>query len=208
MRTLIALLFCLALPTLPVEAAKFTEGDYYVTLASEPSKKMEITEYFSFYCPACFKQEPFMNELKASMPEGAVFRKNHVDGMPKRDMSVEHSLTKALVTAQHLKSEDKLVPAIFNYIHVKGADFSNDNDIRNLFLRNGVSAKDFDKAFASFSVNVKAKQMQKNTQAIRAQGHRAVPTLIINNKYKPVLDNIKSYDEYKELVLFLLNKTA
>ena len=191
-----------------VNAAEFSEGEHYVVVNGTPTSKPQITEYFSFYCPGCFKQEPLMNELKSSLPAGATFKKNHVDGMSGRNINIEHSLTKALVAADMLKVKAKVVAAIFNTIHVKKGDFSSDNDVRDLFIANGISGEKFDKAFKSFSVNTQAKKMRKNTAALRKQGHTSVPTLIINNKYKPVTKNIKSMAEYKALISYLLSKTS
>jgi len=107
-----------------------------------------------------------------------------------------------------LNVDNKLVPAIFNNIHVNKANFENVQDVKNLFVANGVEGATFDKALASFSVNLKAKKMQKNTKNIRSQGFTAVPTLIINGKYKPLTKHIKTMAEYKNLVMFLLNKTT
>ena len=53
-----------------------------------------------------------------------------------------------------------------------------------------------------------ANTMRKNTTKLRKQGFGAVPTLIINGKYKPNTKGLKSMDEYLELVKFLLAKTA
>ncbi|NMP32004.1 thiol:disulfide interchange protein DsbA/DsbL [Thalassotalea sp. M1531] len=206
-KKLFAVIFLL-LPLFPAQAIEFTEGDYYVEIKGNVTAQKEITEFFSFYCPACFKQEPFMNQLKIALPEGATFKKNHVDGMPGRNPEIENLLTKALIAAKHLNVEDKIVPAIFNYIHLNKANFSNEKDIKNLFVINDVDGDKFDKVFSSFSVNMGAKKMQKNTENIRSQGFTSVPTLIINGKYKPVTNKIKTMDEYKNLVLFLLNKTA
>ena len=171
--------------------SKFTEGDYYQIIKGELTEQKEITEFFSFYCPACFRQESMMLEIAADLPEGATFKKNHVDGMPGRDLPMEQALTKALITAKALKIKDKMVPAIFNYIHVNKANFSSEKDIKNLFVINGTDANRFDSTFNSFSVNMAAKKMQKNTADIRKQGFSAVPTLIINGKYKPLTNKIK-----------------
>ena len=198
----------LLLPFYSAQSIEYTEGDYYVEVEGDVTTKKEITEYFSFYCPACYKQEPFMNELKAMLPADATFKKNHVDGMPGREPTIELGLTKALITAKLLKVEEQITAAIFNYIHVNKANFDNEKDIKNLFLLQGIDSKKLDKTFASFSVNMQAKKMQKNTADLRRQGHTSVPTLIVNGKYKPVTKNIKSLDEYKQLILFLLNKTT
>ena len=191
-----------------VKAIEFTEDDYYIEIEGKATKHKEITEYFSFFCPHCFKQEALMDELIASLPAGATFKKNHVDSMPGQNIKIEQALTKALVTAEILKVKEKMIPAIFKYIHIDKAKFDNETDIRNLFLINGVDGNKFDKTFASFTVNAQSKKMQKRTKELRLQGITSVPTLIINGKYKPLTDNIRSMDEYKKLILFLLNKKA
>jgi len=191
-----------------VTATEFTQGDYYVEIEGNITKNKEIREFFSFYCPHCYNQEPLMNDLKASMPDDATFKKNHVDSMPGQSIEIEQALTKALITADILKVKEKVVPAIFERIHIKRAKFDSKESIKDLFLTHGVDSNTFDKTFNSFSVNVQFKKMQKNTTALRQQGITTVPTLIINGIYKPVTDKIKSIEEYKALILFLLNKTA
>ncbi len=147
-----------------------------------------------------------MNDLKISLPAGVTFKKNHVDGMPGRDLAIEQLLTKALIAAKYLKIDDKVVPALFNTIHVDKSSFTTIDEIKRVFVSNGIDGKKFDNVFESFGVNAQAKKMQKNTQNIRNQGFTAVPTLVINGKYLPLTKNLTSLDEYKALVLFLLDK--
>lgn len=204
-KKLVITLVCL-MPLLSLQAADFKEGTHFVEIDGEVTKKREVTEFFSFYCPACFRQEPFMNDLKISLPAGVTFKKNHVDGMPGRDLAIEQLLTKALIAAKYLKIDDKVVPALFNTIHVDKSSFTTIDEIKRVFVSNGIDGKKFDNVFESFGVNAQAKKMQKNTQNIRNQGFTAVPTLVINGKYLPLTKNLTSLDEYKALVLFLLDK--
>ncbi|MDP7592125.1 MAG: thiol:disulfide interchange protein DsbA/DsbL [Litorilituus sp.] len=185
---------------------EFTKGDYYIEIKGNLSKGKEVTEFFSFYCPHCFKQEPLMNELIALLPADATFKKNHVDNMPGQNLLIEQALTKALITADILKVKEIIVPAIFKYIHTDKAKFYNEKDIKNIFLIHGVDENAFDKTFASFHVANQFKKMQKKTKYLRQQGIGSVPTLIINGRYKPLTNNIKSMDEYKKLISYLLNK--
>lgn len=205
-RIILLIMFCLFFSYI-TQAVEFTEGDDYLAIEGSLTKTQEVTEFFSFYCPACFKQEAFMNELKASLPANAVFKKHHVEGMPGRDIKMEHALSKALLTAEILHVDEKIIPAIFNYIHLNKARFNQEVDIKNLFLTEGIEGDKFDKVFTSFSVNTQAKKMQSKTKALRKQGFTGVPTLIVNGKYKPLTHKITTMDEYKKLVLYLLNKT-
>jgi len=189
-----------------LNAANFVEDKHYITIKGEQTANKQMTEFFSFYCPHCFKREPLIEELLKSIPNNVVFKKNHVNGMPGRKVDIEDDLTKALITAQILHVENKMIPAIFNYIHLRHANFDNVKDIKNLFIINDVDGDKFDKTFKSFSVNREFKRMNKQTLLLRQQGITSVPTLIINGKYKINDKNIKDIDEYKALVNYLLTK--
>jgi thiol:disulfide interchange protein DsbA len=199
-------LLILLLQSTNLFANNFKQGEHYFTLDKEVSKVQQITEYFSFYCPACFRQEPFMKQLKSKLPNQDNFKKNHVTAMPGRDIESETMLSKALATARLLKIEEQINGAIFNYIHVNRANFSNVKDVKNLFLLQGIDSATFDKTFASFKVNMEAKRMAANTQKLRDKGYISVPTIVINNNYIPNVRSIKSMQEYEDLVQYLLSK--
>ena len=208
MRTIITTfsLLLLLIGSAPTIAANFKQGEHYFSLNKEVSKTQQITEYFSFYCPACFRQEPFMKELKALLPEPKSFKKVHVDAMPGRVIEREHMLSKALATARILNVEEKVNAAIFNYIHVNKADFTTDKDIRNLFVLAGITKEAFDKTYNSFKVKMEAKKMSGQTKKLRNKGYSSVPTIVINNNYIPNIKSITSMQEYKDLVQHLLQK--
>ena len=189
-----------------VQAINFVEDKHYQIIEGELSKTKLVTEYFSFYCPHCFRQEPLMQTMLAQLPEGTTFVKNHVDSMPGRDREIEHALSKALIVAKILRVEDKMVPIIFNYIHVDKASFNSPNDIRNLFIVNDVDAQSYDKTMNSFSVNMQFNNMQKQTAVLRQQGIGTVPTVIVNGKYRVLTKNLKGQDDFLALVRFLLAK--
>lgn len=205
----IASLLLIVVSAFSLQAQEFTEGVHYREIDGSQTANKEITEFFSFYCPHCYSQEPFMADLKANLPAGAVFKKNHVDRMPGTKVEVEHALSKALITAEILKIDSKVIPLIFERIHTQGnknKGFNNNDEIKALFVSQGVDATTFDKTFNGFTVNSKFRQMQKKIAHLRKQGFSQVPTLIINGKYMPIVNKLSSLDEYKQLVYYLLNK--
>ena len=189
-----------------IAAAQFQEGTHYKVLKQPTAAKQEVREYFSFYCPHCFKQEPLMAEIKKDLPNGVKLTKNHVDGMPGRTLTIEQALTKAILVAEKLKIKEQVVADIFNKIHVHRSSFKSVDDVRKLFLTHKISAEQFDKAFNSFSINAMMNKMRKNTDILRKQGITGVPTLIINGKYQPITSSIKNIQEYKALIAYLVNK--
>lgn len=204
MKRLFITLFTLI--SLQATAAPYEQGTHYQLLSTPLKTKAPLVEFFSFYCPACYRQEAIFSQLEKELANNVAIEKNHVDGMPGRNKDIEYALTKALITAKQLKIKDKIVGDIFKYIHVNRADFKTVKDIKNLFLLRGVEATQLDKIFNSFSVSGLANKMRKNTSAIRAQGYGAVPTLIVHGKYKLETKHIKSYEQYKALVEYLLAK--
>ena len=213
MRKILSLIVMLCMPLMAC-SADYKEGEQYTVVNNEVSKKPEVREYFSFYCPHCMKFEPFMEGIKKTLPENTSFERNHVDFLRAASPKVQGYLSKAVVVAQQLGMEDKLVGALFTYIQVQRAVVTSERDIRNIFVLNGASADKFDKLMSSFSVNSKAKFMKKNQDYFsKRKGDdgkpalNSVPTIIVNNKYKinpSALDSDNFEEDYKKLVKHLL----
>ena len=70
------LILCLPFAAL---AANFEAGNQYTVIDVEKSKTPNVTEFFSFYCPHCFKFEPVAKGIAENLPKGAEFVKNHVN---------------------------------------------------------------------------------------------------------------------------------
>lgn len=189
-------------------AAKYTEGKQYTKVSETVSNKVEVREYFSFYCPHCFRFESFMESVKKDLPEGVSFERNHVDFLRAASPKIQGMLTKAVVVAEQLDMDKKLIDAVFKYIQVQRAVITSEKDIRNIFVLNGADGDKFDKLMKSFSVNSKAKLMKKN-QDIMSQKRAVtgVPAVIVNGKYRintQELDKDNFEQDYKNLIAYLL----
>ena len=189
-------------------AADYQEGKQYTQISEKTSTKTEVREYFSFYCPHCFRYEPLMEQVKKELPSNAKFERNHVDFLRAASPEIQFMLSKAVVVAQQLKMEKKLVNAMFKYIHIQRAMFSSEKDIRNVFVLNDVDGDKFDKLMKSFSVNSQAKKMKRNQEALTKKGVlTSVPTIVVNGKYRintKQLDEADFENDYKKLVQHLL----
>ncbi|WP_194437302.1 thiol:disulfide interchange protein DsbA/DsbL [Vibrio fluminensis] len=197
MKKLFALFTTLIL-SFSVQAAKFTEGEYYKVLDLEPAKKPMVTEFFSFYCPHCNTFDPIIRQLKAQLPEGVKLQKNHVSFM---GGSMGLPMSKAFATMIVLKVEDKMAPIMFNRIHNMRKAPKNEAEIRQIFLDEGIDAKKFDAAYNGFAVDSMVRRMDKQ---FNDSGLAGVPAVIVNNKYLVEAGSITSIDEYFALVNYLL----
>ncbi|MBY6199428.1 thiol:disulfide interchange protein DsbA/DsbL [Vibrio hangzhouensis] len=199
MKRIIAL-FATLMVSLGVNAAQFQEGTHYKVLELEKSSKPVVTEYFSFYCPHCNSFEPIIAQLKKKIPAEAKFQKNHVSFM---GGNMGMSMSKAYATMVALKVEDKMVPVLFNRIHNMNKPPRNDDELRQIFLDEGVDAKKFDATFNGFAVDSMVRRFDKQ---FKDSGLTGVPAVIVNNKYQVEAGSIQSLEEYFELVNFLLKK--
>jgi len=207
MKKLISLFVMLVLP-LMASAANYEEGTHYTVVSEKATKKPEVREFFSFYCGHCFKFEPFMAGVKKQLPKGVKLEYNHVDFLGGASKTMQQTLSKALVVAEQMGMEGKLMRAVFNYIHVQRAVFTSEKDIRNVFVLNGADGDKFDKLMKSFGVNSKAKLMKKKQDYYsRSRGLTAVPAVIVNGRYKierTALDKNNFEQDYNNLVKHLL----
>ena len=113
------------------------------------------------------------------------------------------SLSKAYATSIVLGIEEKMTPVLFNRIHNMQKPPRNDNDLRQIFLDEGVKAEDYDGAFNSFAVN---SMVNRYNKAFQDSGLSGVPAVVVNNKYLVQTGEIESADEYFALINFLLKK--
>ncbi|WP_215408312.1 thiol:disulfide interchange protein DsbA/DsbL [Vibrio gigantis] len=192
--------FSLIMLSLSAHAAKFNEGEHYKVLDLEASKKPMVTEFFSFYCPHCNSFEPIIQQLKQQLPKDVKLQKNHVSFM---GGSMGLPMSKAYATMIALKVEDKMVPVMFNRIHTMNKPPRDEEELRQIFLDEGVDAKKFDAAYNGFAVDSMVRRFDK---AFKDSGLSGVPAVVVNNRYLVEAQGINSLDEYFELVNFLLKK--
>lgn len=189
------------------QAAQYKEGVHYEKLMTPATGQTGLTEIFSFYCGACYRFEPAVNMIKEKLPQGVVFNKSHVNFIGQDSAEVQLMLTKAVIIAKKLGIEQKINSAIFNNLHVKRVTFNAVNDIKNLFIVNGIAEDKFDKLYKSFAINMAAKKMLKlqkwYTQNVQPA---SVPAFIYDGEYKINPQQLKNIDDWQGLLNHLANK--
>ena len=182
--------------------SKWKEGTHYKVLNHPETKKPEIYEFVSFWCGHCYRFEPIVADIKTSLPEGTKFTKIHVNFMGGASVDVQDEATRAMMIARAIKEEDKLVNAIFKYIHEQRAPVTSLNDLRSLFIVNDVDAAEFDKLATSFGVNNMVKKNNKLLAQYRADVN-ATPSFIVNGRYQTTFVKGMTADDIKELIVWL-----
>ncbi|GAK87915.1 periplasmic thiol:disulfide interchange protein DsbA [Vibrio ponticus] len=181
-----------------VQATTFTEGDYYTVIDQPKADKPTVTEYFSFYCPHCYQFESIVKNLKPALADDVTFEKVHVGFM---GGAMAEPMVKAYATMVQLQVEDTMIPKMFEQIHILRKAPQNEAELRQVFTDNGVSSNAFDLAYNSKAVEQKLAEYNERFSNSTLRG---VPAVVVNDKYIVVANKIKSFDEYNQLVNYLL----
>ena len=202
MNKIIMLLVGLMMATLGHAAPLFKEGEHYEVVKATATAKPEVLEFFSYFCPHCYYFEPIMADLKKSLPQGIELKRNPVAFLG-REMGPE--LQRAFAVATLLDVEAKFSPVIFKKIQEERQPPQSRADIKALFESIGVAGNEYDGAVDSFAVSGLVAQFDRNTQEMNIRG---VPATVINGRYLLKTESVKSTEEYKALVQYLLNKKS
>jgi thiol:disulfide interchange protein DsbA len=174
-------------------AAQFSDGTQYVTLDKPVTGEPQVLEFFSFYCPHCYQFEQVYHvseNVKKALPAGTKMTKYHVEFLG----PLGKQLTQAWAVAMALGVEDKVSPLMFEAVQ-KTQTVQTPDDIRNVFVKAGVTAADYDAAWNSFVVKSLVVQQEKAAEDLQLRG---VPAVFVNGKYMVKNDGLdtSSMDAY------------
>lgn len=195
-------LIALLLPLSVSAADQWQEGKHYTVISDEATAKPEVKEFFSFWCPACYRFEPVVKSIKEGIDADVKFTKVHVNFMQFAGPDVQDDATKAMIIARAMKKETELNGAIFNYIHQQRSTVTGLTDLRSVFIINGVEADEFDKMAKSFSVKSLVNKNNKEIATYRKHLN-GVPNFIVNGKYQATFSRDMTTDDIVNLIVWL-----
>ncbi len=200
-------------------APTWTEGVNYYLISpahatSLPPGKVEVTEVFSYACPACNLFVPTIHKLKASLPPNAVLNYLPASFNPAEDWPM---FQLAYITAQTLGVADQTHDAMFNAVwqtgelavidpatHAIKSRVPTIEDAAQFYkAKAGVPVDKFLATAKSFSVDMKVRAAENLLQAYRVE---QTPTMIVNGKYRVTTTSAGGPDQVVELVKWLVAK--
>jgi thiol:disulfide interchange protein DsbA len=177
------LLLCLSLVLLVpvfVQAQEYEAGTDYDVIApalrTRNADKIEILEFFAYSCGHCYNFEPLITQWKQGLAEDVEFLPS-----PAVWNAAMEPHAKAFYAAQALGVLDKMHGALFAAMHVDKKRLSSEAEIRQIFVANGVSAADFDKAYGSFGIGSQVRQAISRQKSARITG---TPEMVVAGKYR------------------------
>lgn len=186
-------------PLLPV---KWIEGTHYNVVADTPSEQQEIVEYFSFWCPACYRFERVANKIKSQLDSDVTFRKVHVNFMSFTTPEIQEQVTQAMLVGRLLGMEELMNAAIFAHIHEQGQKIEGLADLKELFNSYDISTTDFENTLNK--AELAAAFTQNNDEIDQFKEHlKGVPNIIVNGKYQAKFSRDMTVQNIVDLVNWL-----
>lgn len=202
-------------------ADPWQEGKQYFLVSpaqrtSVAAGKVEVTEVFSYGCPACNQFQPIAEEIKKRLPANAV-----LTYLPASFNAAEQwpLFQRAYLTAQSMGIADRTHAAMFGAIWTTGElgvvvpgtsrlkqPPPTLDDVAKFYARTaGVKAEDFLATAQSFSVEMNIKRADKWIKDARVD---STPTFVVNGKYRLTARSAGGVNQMFELIDWLVTKES
>jgi thiol:disulfide interchange protein DsbA len=202
-----------------VDDGKWIEGkNYFLIEPAQPTShpgKIEVTEVFSYGCPACNAFHSTANQIAASLPANAVMTYLPASFNPPENWVM---LQRAYFTAQALgvaeKGNDAMYDAVWKTRELSAMNPAGTGlkpasalptiaDAAKVYAPFGVDPKEFEAVAASFATNLK---MKRADERVKALGIEQTPTMVVNGKYRYTVGSAGGYAQTVELTRWLVAK--
>lgn len=186
-------------------AEDYVEGKHYISLAQDIREndiiqnfrqdgqgKIQVVEFFSYGCSWCYKLDPFVSTWAQAAPLYVDFQRVPVEFQPSW-----RTLTKVYYLAQELDVLEQIHQPLFKAIHTDELTDSSEDSLKAFFVKKGVSSEDFEKSFASFSVNRKQKWANALSQAYKIT---SIPIVLVQGPKGAYLTSVRMTGGEESLV--------
>lgn len=211
-KTLVAilsiLLFSALLATINAEQeqnsdGEFLEGQHYHRISPSVATNVqdgsvEVLELFWYGCPHCFEFEKYLKSWGQDKPDYVEFMR-----MPAvlNKSWIPHA--RAYYALETMGEVERIHPIFFEAIHVQGRRLRDVESMGRFLSQHGIDTDEFEKAYNSFYVETKIK---RSSQLVRDYGSRAVPTIIVNGKYRITASSAGGYEQVLKLMSQLVKQ--
>jgi len=202
-----------------VAGTAWEAGKHYFLIdppvATTSGDKVEVTEVFSYGCPACNMAYPQIARLRKTLPPNAVMTYVPAAFNAAEDWPM---FQRAYLTAKALGIADAAHEAMFDAVWKSGELAILDKttnrpkqplptieDAAAFYAKYGAKTDEFVATANSFTINTRMKQADAY---VKASGVDQTPTLVVNGKYRLTVPSAGGWDKVEQLVQFLIRKEA
>lgn len=140
----------------------------------EGGKKIEVIEFFGYFCPHCYALEPLLAEWVKKQGDNISFKRIHVNF---------HELIpqqKLYFSMEAMGKADEYHMKAFQAFHVNRNRLQTDADVMEFVSKSGLDKQKFADVYNSFSINSK---LSRATQLANAYQIDGVPSIAIDGRY-------------------------
>jgi len=168
------------LPVVAQTQAAFKEGAEYLKLAKPapvdaPQGKVEVVEFFGYWCPHCAKFEPTFDAWAKKAPAHVVVRRNPIAFRPDQE-----PLQRLYFALEAMGKVDELHGKVFVALHGEKQRLATADQIVDWVAKQGVDRVKFLEFFNSFGVMGKVKRASQLAEVYQIDG---VPTMGVAGRY-------------------------
>ena len=179
----------------------YQEGTHYysfpVPVDTQDPDRIEVTEVFSYACIHCYRLDPLLEEWQAGLPSDVAFRR-----VPAIFNETWALLARLFYTAEVLGVGEKMHMPLFAAVHDRGLDVRRLEVAGELFwFEARVKPEEFEETVNSFGVFKRLRQADALGRIYRVS---AVPTLVVNGKYRIESGDLGSFAEMLRIAEFLI----
>lgn len=196
------LLAALLLAPLAADAQQpWVEGIHYERIsgshAPREDGKIEVVEAFWYGCPSCYNFEPHLVRWLQSKPDDVEFVR--LPALLDPSWAV---YARAYHTAEVLGVVDTIHPLIFRSIHIERTPLNSPGAYARLFAAHaGVDEAQFLETFNGFTVETR---LRRSDALVREFQVRAVPSIIVNRRWRSNPAMTRSYGQLVNLMNHLI----
>jgi thiol:disulfide interchange protein DsbA len=160
-------------------AAEPQDGADYLTLPSilptDAGRKVEVIEFFAYYCPHCYAFEPVLQAWVKRQGDNIVFKRVHISGGA--NVAPQQRL---FFTLEAMGLLEQYHDKVFNAMHVERLRLNSDEQVFDWIARNGIDRARFIDTYRSFGIQ----QRLRRTDAMMDAYHvDRWPLVAIGGRY-------------------------
>jgi protein dithiol oxidoreductase (disulfide-forming) len=162
------------------QAAKPQSGTDYLTLekaapTETPAGKVEVIEFFGYWCPHCNAFEPELEAWLKKLPANINFKR-----VPVAFQDAAVPLQKLYYTLEALGKVGDTQRKVFTAIHAEKQNLNTQEGIVAWAVKQGMDEKKFLETYNSFAVNTKVAKAKQLANAYKIDG---VPSLGVAGRF-------------------------
>lgn len=178
-RRLICSAALLAFASASAFAATPQNGNEYLTLATpqatEAGNKVEVTEFFAYYCPHCAVFDPLLSAWIKKQGNNIVFKRVHVTSDPR--VAPQQRL---YYTLDAMGLVDQYHSKVFDAIHKDHLKLQSDDEVFDWAAKAGIDRAKFIGVYRSFGIPSKLRHADSEMAAYKVDHW---PFIAIGGKY-------------------------